>query len=117
MNLLNTAGTAMVIDPGNNLNASLNKGGSTSDTGRTRQGAGVGAREKAQTRDTATPPGDNVSLSDEGQTLAKLEAKLSEMPDIDEARVAEIRASLNNGSYQIDADAIAEKLLDIDDLL
>lgn len=107
----------MVIDPGNNLNTPLNKGGSTTDTGRARQGSGVAAREKAPPQNATMPAGDNVSLSDEGQTLAKLEAKLADMPDVDEAKVAEIRAKLANGSYQIDPGAIAEKLLNHDDLL
>ena len=42
---------------------------------------------------------------------ARLDKALASAPDIDETRVAEIKAAIENGNYEIDADAIADALI------
>lgn len=59
----------------------------------------------------------NVSLSTEAQTLNRLESQINASPDIDASRVAEIKQAIADGTFEINAERIAEKLLDQDDLL
>lgn len=68
-------------------------------------------------RVTQTPPAptgeqsDKVSLSD---TLAKLEATLAEVPDVNIAKVEAIKQSIEDGSYQIDSQELARKMIDFE---
>lgn len=54
---------------------------------------------------------DKVSLSD---TLAQLEQTLSEVPEVDQARVDAIKAAIENGSYQIDSQELARKMINFE---
>ena len=58
---------------------------------------------------------DEVQLSGEGQLLSRLDAELKNMPEIDEAKVAELRAQIESGEYGPDAEAIAAKILGMDE--
>ncbi len=98
----------MVIEPGNGLNTH------TATSSKARQASAPVREKNASPESPASAEGDNVSLSDAGQNLAKLEARLSEMPDVDSAKVAEVKAALTSGRLQVDADAIAGKMLDQD---
>jgi negative regulator of flagellin synthesis FlgM len=46
-----------------------------------------------------------------------LEQKLKELPAIDEARVSEIRTALEQGTYKVSAERIADHLLKLDQAL
>jgi negative regulator of flagellin synthesis FlgM len=59
-------------------------------------------------------PTDNVELSPQALSLTSLEARINAAPDVDTARVESIRQSIENGSYSIDANDIADKLLNSD---
>jgi len=54
---------------------------------------------------------DKVSLSD---TLAKLEATLAEVPVVDRAKVDAIKQAIENGSYHIDSQELARKMIDFE---
>lgn len=54
---------------------------------------------------------DTVRLTSGGQLLERLEKSLASLPDIDSARVAEVKAAIESGEYQIDADAIAAAMI------
>jgi negative regulator of flagellin synthesis FlgM len=54
---------------------------------------------------------DSVELTDKARQLQRLEEKLAEFPAVDSQRVAEIRQAIADGSYRIDADLIAERML------
>ena len=56
-----------------------------------------------------------VSISAEASRLSQLEAKIHAADDVDSQRVAEIKSAISEGTYQVDAEAIASKLLDQDD--
>jgi len=104
----------MVIEPGNGINTH------SATTGKARQSS-ASAKEKPVTNQEPNANGssasDSVSLSDAGKAMAKLEAELAAMPDVDQARVDEIRTALASGRYQVDAENIADKLLEQDKLL
>ena len=70
-------------------------------------GAPGGARSAASTADT-------VELTSSAKLLERLEKTLSSLPAVDGARVAEIRDAIENGDYEINADAIAEAMIRFD---
>jgi negative regulator of flagellin synthesis FlgM len=98
----------MVIDPSN---PSLNRGASATSGGVKAKSAqpantDVGARSSAK-----PAAGDNVSLSSQAQTLGRLESAVKQSGDVDEAKVAAVRQAIAEGRYNIDSDAIAERML------
>lgn len=100
----------MVIDPNN-----IGSVSGSSAKGKLAGGERVSEQKPrgtaADKKDPAPPAGDSVSLSAEAQSIGKLEAAISATPDVDSARVESVRHSLQSGQYRIDADAIAEKIL------
>ena len=69
----------------------------------------------------ATPTGksasDQVVLSQEAQTLGRLQAKINNSPDVDLEKVAEIRRAIAEGRFEINPERIAENMLNQNDLL
>ncbi|MGH1486198.1 MAG: flagellar biosynthesis anti-sigma factor FlgM [Cellvibrionaceae bacterium] len=70
--------------------------------------------DKPSRNDTTPASQDSVVLSNEAQSLKQLEAKIIDSTDVDTAKVNEIRQAIADGSYSIDADSIAQKILDFD---
>lgn len=60
---------------------------------------------------------DQVVLSQEAQTLGRLQAKINTAPDIDLEKVAEIRRAIAEGRFEINPERIAENMLNQNDLL
>ena len=60
---------------------------------------------------------DSVRLTGEATSLQARQRELSAAPAIDTARVQAVREALENGSYRIDPDAIAKRMLDLDEQL
>jgi len=73
--------------------------------------------DKAKSNDAPVPtattssPGESVSLSSHGQSINKLETAIANSPDINNDRVNEIRLAIESGEYEINADVIAEALI------
>lgn len=86
--------------------AKTNKG----PTAPTDQGEG----RKLGTTGPEAQPGQKVSISERASRLAQLETEVRSTPDVDPARVREIREALSEGSYRINAEAIADRLLSLD---
>jgi negative regulator of flagellin synthesis FlgM len=106
----------MVIDT-NNINSS----GSASGT-RSRTTAPVTANDtKTSTpapAETAVKSSkDNVVLSSEAQNMVRLQAKISNLPDVNLDRVAAIKQAIADGRFEINAERIAENMLKQDELL
>ena len=55
--------------------------------------------------------GDTVQLSPEAQRLQQAADKLNEQPAVDQERVAKLRQAIADGSYQVDSQRVAAKLL------
>lgn len=58
--------------------------------------------------------GENVNLSSQAKDLKQLEQKLGEFPETDDERIEQIRAALEDGSYKVDAQKLAQKMLEMD---
>ncbi|MAL98316.1 MAG: flagellar biosynthesis anti-sigma factor FlgM [Alteromonadaceae bacterium] len=72
----------------------------------------------ASRTDTASSPAasarDSVSLSARAEAMKQAEQQLRDQPEIDDARVAEIRQALADGTYKVDAEKLAQKMLEMD---
>jgi len=68
--------------------------------------------EKAPASPASTS--DTVNLTSSAKLLERLDKTLASLTSIDETRVAEIKTAIENGDYQIDADAIADAMIRLD---
>ena len=59
--------------------------------------------------------GENVNLSKQARELRQMGENLSNYPEVDDSRVEEIRAALADGSYKVDAEKVAQKMLEMDE--
>ena len=62
-------------------------------------------------RPASVSPGDTVELTEGARLLERLEKSLADLPGVDASRVAEVKAAIENGEYEIDADAIADAMI------
>ncbi len=63
-----------------------------------------------QAKESATKT-DTVVISEAAKRIQETRAKLDEVPDVREDKVAELRNQIQSGTYQVDAQKTAEKLL------
>ena len=52
-----------------------------------------------------------TTITDTARKMAALEQTILDLPAVDEARVQQVTARLANGSYEVNAERIADKLL------
>lgn len=57
------------------------------------------------------PSGDRVEFSQRSKDLQKIHETLQATPDSRAAKVAEIRKRIEQGRYQVDGEALAEKMI------
>ena len=60
---------------------------------------------------------DTVSLSDNAVQLGKVELTVAAAPVIDAQRVEQLKQAIANGSYEVDAKEIADKLMQFESML
>ncbi len=70
-----------------------------------------------ESKTQAVTSADSVRLTGEATQLQAVQRELSTAPAIDPARVQAVREALENGSYRINPDAIASRMLDLDQQL
>jgi negative regulator of flagellin synthesis FlgM len=67
------------------------------------------------TAEVSSPPsGDSVHVSDSARALAALSQAVSETPDINLGRVAAVQQALTTGSYRINPEHIADRMLQLE---
>jgi negative regulator of flagellin synthesis FlgM len=56
-------------------------------------------------------PSKELNLSDEAQFLQKAKDVAAAIPDVDPKKVEKFRAMIDKGTYKVDSEALAEKIL------
>ncbi|RVU30235.1 MULTISPECIES: flagellar biosynthesis anti-sigma factor FlgM [Neptunomonas] len=103
----------MVID----LNSSASQTAiSARDKVSTQKGNG-GAAARTDAAPAKSAPRDTVQLSDTAKALKSIDAKLSNTPEVNSEKVARIKAAIEDGSYNVDAQRVAEKILSFESQL
>lgn len=73
---------------------------------------GVDTADRLTANTTGHPSTDTVDLTDSARQLKEMERGLAERPHVDAAKVANIKAQIADGSYEVDAQRIANKLIE-----
>ncbi len=63
---------------------------------------------------TRVNTGDTVSLSQGSQQVSSLQQQLKSSPQVDQAKVDSIKQEIANGNYPLDAEKIAENLINLE---
>lgn len=66
---------------------------------------------------TNSKVGDQVVLSEQAQTIGRLQSKIDAAPDVNMEKVAEIRRAIAEGRFEINPERIAENMINQQDLL
>lgn len=74
---------------------------------------GAGATDKAEVlSSTSLGESSRVDLSPRAQEAKRIKELATSAPDVDEAKVAKFRKLIDEGKYNVDAKAIADKMVD-----
>ena len=60
----------------------------------------------------AAPVGTNVKLSSLSSQLQMIEKSFADTPEVDAARVAELKQAISDGRFKVNADAVADRLIE-----
>jgi len=74
------------------------------------------ARASGQTPDAGKAAADSVQISRLPGLIKSTAKSLSQESSVNETRVKELKAAIANGEYPVDANRIAQKILDFDSL-
>jgi len=102
----------MVIDF-SRLNSSTTVGGAAR-TANTKEASKTEAPATASTSTSVSGSGETVSLSSEAQQLQKITDSLRDQPVVNSSRVAELKQAIADGSYKVDSNRVANKLLNFE---
>ena len=75
-------------------------------SGATAKTGGASGAKPAQT--------DTVSLTDTAARLKELEMGLASQPVVDTQRVQSVQSAINDGTFEVDPDSVAEKMIDFE---
>lgn len=93
----------------NNINTALNSLNTKSTS--TKSAKSEESSSSSSASGTKTAGKDTVKLTDQALSLSQLEQKISEASDTNTSKVDSIKAAIMDGSYQINSDSIAKKLM------
>ena len=99
----------------NNKIGSLSSKIDSSKLGKTEGSRGLISNSDVTTGNStkgAAASSSNVNVSERAQMMAKVKELASAPPTVDEARVAKLQKMIDEGRYKVDADAVADRLVD-----
>ena len=76
--------------------------------------ANTATPNKQNTEQSVSSSKVSVSLSSSAQNLAKIEAELKALPEVNQSRVDEIKARIDRGEYKPDSENLAQKMLNLE---
>jgi negative regulator of flagellin synthesis FlgM len=103
----------MVIDF-SRLNNSPATSGATRTSGAKESADAKAALPAKAEQASASQSGESVHLSNEAQQLQKVTDSLRDQPVVNKARVAELKQAIADGSYKVDSNRVASKLLNFE---
>ncbi|MGM0570646.1 flagellar biosynthesis anti-sigma factor FlgM [Marinobacter sp.] len=104
----------MTVDFNGIGNSQVNNPRTSTDKGAaSKQPAQQPPAEQAKSQAPAAR-GENVNLSKQAREIRQMGEKLESAPEVDDSRVEQIRAALADGSYKVDAEKVAQKMLEMD---
>jgi len=62
----------------------------------------------------AVKAGDTLTLTDSARSLQKIEETIAKTPVVNTAKVAQVKHSIQSGTYQVDSRRVADKLLNFE---
>ncbi|WP_017903241.1 flagellar biosynthesis anti-sigma factor FlgM [Pseudomonas asplenii] len=103
----------MVIDFSRLNNTPSLTGSTRTSANKEADGSGKSSAVNSQT-EAVGQSGESVHLSNEAQQLQKITDKLQQQPVVNSARVAELKQAIADGSYKVDSNRVASKLLNFE---
>jgi len=94
-----------------------NQATSTEVNGPKKSGRATAAQQADDTKETKKPSAGAVEsskaeISGRGREMANAKAAASDAPDVREERIAELKRRVSAGKYSVDADKIADRMVD-----
>ncbi|WP_027858795.1 flagellar biosynthesis anti-sigma factor FlgM [Marinobacterium jannaschii] len=97
---------------------SLSSSQATSTRGRVTEHSNTAARSTNDSgQPAASPSGDTVKLSSAAQSLQNVQSKLADTPDVDQNKVERLKAEIESGNYQVNAEKVAAGMMSFEDML
>lgn len=103
----------MVID-GNSMDPLRGRGDTKLQQNKTGSKAQEAPAKSTADQSSSDSSKDTVQLSDSQQLFDTMANKIADLPDVNTDRVNELKAAIQRGEYKIDADALADKLLELE---
>ena len=100
----------MAIDFNNPNNAGLSKPRTASSL----SSAQTNAQDSAQKSNKPGSSGESVQLSKNARQLQSVSEKIASMPSVNSEKVAQLKQAIAEGSYQVDSQRVASKLLGLE---
>lgn len=98
-------------------NVSHSSGQITELSGQHREAAQPSTEKAAEKSNAPTNRGDQVSLTPTAQQLRSLEEQVAAQPVVDTQKVNAVKDALANGSFEINAERIAGKMMSLEKAL
>lgn len=74
-------------------------------------------QQPANTETGKSSTADTVSISDNAAQLGKLGNTVDSTPVVDTQRVEQVKQAISNGTYEVDAEKIADKMMQFESIL
>lgn len=79
-------------------------------TSATRSSSGAGSAKASSS--ASSTPGAQIDISGTSSRLRELEATIANVPVVDSARVNEIKQAISDGRFKVNADRVADSLIE-----